>query len=309
MGSDPEQNQGKSAIQAALEGDLERILALQAAGKPLSARDRGVLRRELERERAAEEQDEGNEGSELQLSSDAGPGFSFPTTGAGAAAYGYSERQIKNWKREGRLRGLPCPLERPEEMPAWFEAVFAPRACPDRLRDAVARLIKTRESGGAIEGEAPGSEPAALPAPKPPPVVSEDEVGFEATLNRARRREALLDKRLQVAIEENSPRADSLETQWGKAASRVRELEKAAPAILEAQGIYLRRSEVKAALIQIAGAMPKTARVVLRKLRRQLQEAKTAEEYEAAVDEAVNEIFSEMCSARFADPLELEMAG
>ena len=296
------------AIRKALEGDLERILQLQAAGEPLSARDRGVLERELARQAAGEEPEECNEGSDLALKSDLGGLFNFATTGAGAEAYGYSLRQVKNWKREGRVRGMPCPLEEPAKMPAWFEAVFAPRECPQRLRDAVQRLLAEGPGGGAAEEE-PEKEPEL---PVIPPEVTDEEVGFEATLRRALQREALLDKRLQAAILAGDPRADALETQWGKAASRVRELEKAAPAILEAQGVYLRRAEVKRELVGLAVGLPKAVKQGLRGRRRELLEALQLAELEAldrALEDLVAEVFADLCAARFADPLELEMAG
>lgn len=305
MAAGSSENRSADRIREALDADLARILTLHAEGKALSARDRKVLEQELARQAKEEREEragsEGNAGRELQLESDLTGRLDFRTSGEAGEAYGYSVRQVKNWKKEGRLRNMPCPLEEPARMPAWFEAVYAPRECPQRLRDAVQKLL----TEGLVAAAAPEKQPSR---PVIMPVVGDHEVGFEATLQRARRREAFLDKRLQQALLDGDPRADALETQWGKAASRVRELEKAAPAILEAQGVYLRREDVRRELVAIAGNMPKAARVILRKHRRALQQAAETEDWETAVGKVVDDIFGEMCRTEFAEPLELQEA-
>jgi len=285
-------------VRAALDADVRGIVEKQEAGKTLTATERKTLESWLASQVVDEEPEEE---AAVEFALDPGPVVELRTQQDVADAYGYSIRQVKNWIREGRKAGKPCPYERPEEMPAWFEVVFAPRECPERLRSAVQCLLE-----GA-------REPASSAKPAGPRVVTEEdlvdeEVGFEATLKRALRREAVLDLRLRKAIEEGDPRADALETQWGKAAARVRELEKAAPAILEAQGVYVRRADVKTALLEIAGVIPKGILSELKRRWQALRACESIEEFEAEASEGLAAALRELCESRFADPLELEVA-
>ena len=103
MGSDTGQIGGAERIQAALDGDLARVLARQAEGKPLSSRDRKLLETELDRRRGGEQQlelpDQGPvapAGREPVLPG-IGPGpLKFKGIAEAAGLYGYSIRQIKN---------------------------------------------------------------------------------------------------------------------------------------------------------------------------------------------------------------------
>lgn len=275
-------------LEAARRAEVERILAKSKDGKVLTAGERKVLDAEIEARR--------EDRPELKLTA----GIQFRKVEDAAKAYGYSVRQVKNWKRDGRKARDPVPLDHPGEMPAWFERVYNPRECPDRLRDAVAALL---------EGHG-GEEPAAGAAvPVVPVEVDEREVGFEATLNRARRREALLAKKLEAAIASQAANANQLETQWANAAAALRQIEKEAPKILEAQGVYLRRVDVRAELERLGGVIPARLQGSLRKRRRELAEAETAEDFEEVLEEAVEEACRELCDSRFAEPLELELAG
>lgn len=288
-------------VQEALVADLRRRVERTAAGKATAA-DRKVLEQYLASQ--APEQVAEAPAGDFKLEADPVDELPAMTQKEVAAAYGYSLRQVKNWCRDGRKAGMACPFRRPALMPAWFEAVYAPRECPERLLGVVGALRAGERSEPVAEARSSGG----------PRVVTESdlvevEVGFEATLNRALRREALLDLRLRQAIEGGDPRADALETQWGKAAARVRELEKAAPAILEAQGVYVRRADVKEALLEVAGVLPKGIRQALRGRWHAIRSAESIDAFDAEVSEGLAAALQGLCESRFAVPLELQVAG
>lgn len=271
-------------LEKARQAELDRILEKSGNGKALTAGERKLLDAEIEARRAPE----------LRLEA----GVEFRNLQEAADAYGYSLRQVKNWKKDGRKASDACPLDHPAEMPAWFERVYAPRECPDRLRDAVQVLLegKTVERGPAGPVRAPARE------------VREDEIGFDAMLQRARRREAMLALKLEEAQRLNEASATQIETQLTKATGALLSLEKQAPAILEAQGVFLRRDEVKDELHRLASAIPKGLKQELRKRRRQMVAAETPEDFEEVLEEAVEAACRELCEADFADALELELA-
>lgn len=267
-------------IQAALDGELQRIVAKQAAGQALSAVEWKRLEAAVER-------------PELKLEDL----VEWSSIEAAAAGYGYSVRQIKNWKRDGRAAGRPAPLQRPADMPAWYESVYPRRQCPDRLRDAVERLL----AGKTPERPAVGAAAAA-----PGPGL---ETGIEAALRRAREREAELAAELVAARERQEPNMGALETRYQKASEHLVDIEKKAQSLLEARGELLYRREVKAAVTEIAGRIARGLRLELMRRRRALQAAEGPEGYEDEVRAGIEEALRELCESRFADPLELDMAG
>lgn len=246
-------------------------------------------------------------GPALQLEA----GLVFPTLQDAAAAYGYSLRQVKNWRRDGRKAGKPCPLEHPQEVPAWFEAVYEPRTCPDRLRDAVERLLAgepARDRGGGAEGaEVPaivshggGWGPAEPELP---------EQGLEAMLRRAEREEAEISAQLAAAKRAGAPEVAALQTRAQKARDSLSTLSARCEAQLKARGDLLPRHAVKATLQELLGKIEGGLRQEMRRRRPRIMGAASLEDYNRETEEAVEQALEELTSSRFAEPLELELAG
>jgi hypothetical protein len=88
----------------------------------------------------------------------------------------------------------------------------------------------------------------------------------------------------------------------------VRELEKAAPGILAAQGVYVRRADAKAALMEIGQGIEKTIRSELRKRWKALRGAETIDGFDAEVSEGLAAALRGLCESGFMEPLVLEGA-
>jgi hypothetical protein len=281
-----------------LETDVANIIRKASAGHPLNARERAIIEEERDRRKNPRE-------SVLTLEGE-GPSdvaLARLTQAELAERYGYSPRAIKNWISDGKKADDPCPLRRPEEMPAWFARVYAPRECPDRLLLAVQAfaVVKPAEETG--------------PAPAPPSVaperfeIAEGEKGLLAMLGRLREAEATLHRRYMSAVEGGREKeANWLYSEWVKTGERLRALEKTAPKALEEMGIYVRRDEVTRELVPLHKSIIKSIRQGLRQARPVLKAAETQQDWNTAVDEVVDRVCTMLVQTKFAEPLSLEAA-
>jgi hypothetical protein len=280
-----------------LERDLANIVRKASSGQPLTKREREMI--EDERKRLASPQKSREPDFQLE-----GAGERSPLEGLTqeklAAAWGYSVRQIKNWIQEGREKTDPAPLTKPAEMPAWFERVFAPRKCPDRLRLAVQALLNASASN------ATGSRGASPAPPAERITIDDSEKGLLAMLGRLRESEALLHAKYLAAVDVDEHKASFLFSEWGKIVERLRALEKSAPKSLEELGIYVRRDEVIRELAPLHVAILKSFRQAIRQGRLRLRATTDAAEWNAVADSLVDEAATMLCESSFATPLDLE---
>jgi hypothetical protein len=279
-----------------LETDLANIVKKASNGQPLNARERAMI--EEERTRLQKKSI-----SAFTLEGE-GPATALEkmTQRELADEWGYSVRSIKGWIAEGREKSDPCPLTRPEEMPAWFARVHAPRQCPDKLRDAAQRIL--------------AGDKAKAPSVAPPPAVlmerieiAEGEKGMLAMLDRYRTAEATLHRKYMEAVEAgDETRAQFLLSEWSKMGEKLRQVEKSAPAALEALGIYVRRDEIQRELEPLHHAVLKSFKQALRLHRNRLRLTETTDEWNLVSDEIVNEVALMLCESDFTEPLELHAA-
>lgn len=279
-----------------LERDLANVVRKASSGQPLTKREREMI--EAERSRLASSQKSREPDFQLE-----GAGERSPLEGLTqeklAAAWGYSVRQIKNWIQEGRDKGDPAPLTRPAEMPAWFERVFAPRKCPDRLRLAVQVLLDAKPATSA-------GSPAAVPVPPERIVIDESEKGLLATLGRLRESEAVLHQKYLNAVDTDEHKANFLRKEWGQTVEQLRALEKSAPKTLEELGIYMRRDQIMRELAPLHAAILKSFRQAIRQGRHRLRATADTSEWNAVADSLVDEAATMLCESQFATPLDLE---
>lgn len=279
-----------------LERDLANIIRKASSGQPLTKREREMI--EAERSRLASSQKSREPDFQLE-----GAGERSPLEGLTqeklAAAWGYSVRQIKNWIQEGRDKGYPAPLTRPAEMPAWFERVFAPRKCPDRLRLSVQVLLDAKPATSA-------GSPTAAPVPPERIAIDDSEKGLLAMLGRLRESEALLHAKYLAAVDVDENKASFLFSEWGKIVEKLRALEKSAPKALEELKIYVRRDEIMRELAPLHAAILKSFRQAIRQGRHRLRATVDTSEWNAVADSLVDEAATMLCESQFATPLDLE---
>ena len=280
-----------------LERDLANIIRKASSGQPLTKREREMI--EAERSRLASSQKSREPDFQLE-----GAGERSPLEGLTqeklAAAWGYSVRQIKNWIQDGRAKADPAPLTRPAEMPAWFERVFAPRKCPDRLRLAVQVLLDAKPATPS-----PGAT-ATAPVPPERIAIDDSEKGLLAMLGRLRESEAILHAKYLAAVDVDENRANFLFSEWGKIVEKLRALEKSAPKALEELRIYVRRDEIMRELAPLHAAILKSFRQAIRQGRHRLRATADANEWNAVADSLVDEAATMLCESQFATPLDLE---
>jgi hypothetical protein len=278
-------------IDQALAGDVQAIIAKGRDGQRLTPRERALVEEYGARMKIARE-------PVFVLQ---GGGVVGPLAGLKqielAEAWGYSYRQIKNWIADGKAKNDPAPLWSPGEVPAWFERIYSPRKCPDRLSLAAQRLIQG--DGAAAVAESPAVAAERIE-------ITEDEKGLQAMLGRMREAEAAVHAKWMIALDKEPEKAAFLFSEWGKVVERLRGLEKAAPKALEEAGIYVRRSDVQRELLPIHAAVIKAMRQAIRRGRPRLRATETQGEWNTAVDELVDEACQSLCETSFAEPLELE---
>jgi len=279
-----------SLFDQAVDRDAEALARRAADGQLLTQREREYLVAERDRRKNARE-------SVLVLQGERGGGKLAGCTQAELAErWGYSVRAIKDWVRRGKDVNDPCPIDRPGEMPAWFERAHPGRRCPGRLAEAAERL----EAG-----------PELQISPAPPVAerieIDESEKGLLATLNRARENEATLYVKYQAAVDAaDENRATFLRKEWSTAAENLRSLEKTAPKTLEEIGIYVRKSEVQRELGALHGAVIKTFLQAIRNARLRLRAAASQREWNAIAEELVGEAREMLCNGEFTEPLDVE---
>ncbi|MFT3992154.1 MAG: hypothetical protein QM680_12165 [Luteolibacter sp.] len=282
------------SLDKALEADLRAVVAKASGGKPLTEKERAMI---------AEYR------SDLQKKSQ--PVFALKGAGADdglagltqaelAARWGYSVRQVKNWIGEGKSKSDPCPIRHPEEMPAWFERVYAPRICPERLAQRAKEILKPVSPAEKQTEQAPVAVHVAIP---------DVELGLQAMLQRLREQEAMAHaKYLRFLDLGDESKADFYQRAWAKISEQLRAAEKTAPKALEEAGIYVRRDEVVKELLPIHRAIVKGFRQRFRALRSKLAPSVADDEWNAQVDALVDDVCGMLCETSFAEPLELTAA-
>ncbi|MEO5712175.1 MAG: hypothetical protein ABIT37_01695 [Luteolibacter sp.] len=277
-----------------LETDLANIVKKASSGLPLNKREREMI----EEERTRHTKNAAPSNFKLE-----GEGAKSPLEKMNQAqladAWGYSVRSIKGWLADGREKGDPCPLTRPEEMPEWFARVHSPRQCPDKLRDSAARLLENNEATSAPTiAAAPAIERIEIP---------EEAKGMLAMLDRLRTAEATLYQNYMGAVAAgNEQRSTYLMKEWSQVAEKLRALEKVAPETLEKLGLYVKKAEVVRELETLHRAIVKTVRQALRLSRARLRAAEKVEDWNQITDRIVDEICEMLVETDFAEPLELE---
>ncbi|HEX7260288.1 MAG TPA: hypothetical protein VF258_00575 [Luteolibacter sp.] len=276
-----------------LEQDLANIVKKAGSGQPLTKREREMI----EEERTRLQKITGPPAFELE-GEGAPNALARMTQQELADEWGYSVRSIKGWLADGRAKNDPCPLTRPEQMPEWFARVHSPRQCPDKLRDAAARLLEVN------------AKPAVVSAPPPPPErieIPEEAKGMLAMLDRLRTAEARLYQNYMDAVDAgNEQRSTYLMKEWSQVAEKLRALEKVAPETLQKLGLYVQKTEVVRELETLHRAVIKTIRQALRLSRPRLRAAETVEDWNQLTDKIVDEVCSILVESDFAEPLELE---
>lgn len=277
-----------------LKKDLANIVKKVRAGQSLTTRERDLLESERSRRQKPDE------AGDFQLECVAADNALAQMRQAELAkAWGYSPRQLKNWLAEGRRLGDPAPVKEPAKMQEWFQRVYAPRACPEKLRLAALRLL---------DGQKPVPAPAA-PAPPPRIEIADGQKGLLAMLDRYRTAEAELHQKYMAAIEAgNETLASFLLTEWGKMGDKLRALEKTAPRALEELGIYVRRDDIQRELEPLHSAIMKSFRQEFRLARPRLKATTTQAEWARLVDELVEKVALILVETEFAEPLELQVA-
>lgn len=284
-------------METILETDLANIVKKASNGQPLNARERSMIEEERTR-----------------LQKNSAPAFVLEGEGPStvlekmtqrelADEWGYSLRSIKGWLAEGREKNDPCPLTSPAEMPAWFARVHAPRQCPDKLRDAAQRIL----AGEKMQPAKTAQVSAVIPHERVE--IAEGEKGMLAMLDRYRTAEATLHRKYMEAVETGDEvRSQFLLSEWSKMGEKLRQVEKSAPAALEALGIYVRRDEIQRELEPLHHAILKSFKQALRLHRTRLKQTVTADEWNLVSDEIINEAALMLSENNFAEPLELEAA-
>ena len=105
-----------------LETDLANVVKKAQTGQPLTKREREMI----EEERTKRQKTPSLPTFTLE-GEGAAPSLERMTQRELAEVWGYSHRQVKNWIAAGRAAGDPAPVTRPEDMPAWFRRIYAPR--------------------------------------------------------------------------------------------------------------------------------------------------------------------------------------
>ena len=208
-----------------------------------------------------------------------------------AVAYGYKERQIKNWLALGRAKGELPPFDVPGEMEAWAGKYL--ERVPGRLLEAIARL----------KGE---TAPAAVAEERVPvelPDVSGHDQGLEASLMRFRRSEAMAHALHDQALKDGRHNdANRYMEQAREISGEVRQLEKLVQAQRAEAGEWMRTVEVKQVTGEFLGVMK---RALLGRGER--VKGRFANEDPGKVwREEVAAVFAQLCESGFAEGLVLE---
>jgi hypothetical protein len=287
-----------------LETDLANVIKKSQSGQPLTKREREMI----EEERTKRTKKPPLPAFILE-GEGALPGLDRMTQRQLAEVWGYSLRQIKNWIADGRAAGDPAPVTQPDQMPAWFRRIYAPRDAPEKLRSAVQR-IESGEYGKKTTNTATANSGCQTNGQQIPRIeIADEEKGLLAMLDRYRTAEVTLHNKYMAAVDAgDESRSQFLLSEWSKMGEKVRSLEKTAPKALEELRIYVRRDEIQRELETLHGSILKAFRQEFRLARIRLKTAKTAEEWAVAVDETVEKVSTMLVATDFADPLELQVA-
>lgn len=238
-----------------------------------------------------------------------------------AARYDTNVRTIKRWVAAGRARtphDFP-PLDEPAEMEAWWARVMSNRM-PRKTRDAIASLVAkpapksspAADPSRPVELPLPAAAPVA-PSPNSTPPGDDEKIGIAATLERMQSAEREAYRRYMEALRgDEAGNVDDGKVRnalrmWSELAEKMRALEKSAADVLAASGESLKKSDVRAALIEIHSNIASGIRQLLRRNRSRLGLDPTkAKEQDAIWEEEIDLLFQEWRNSAFAEQLDLQ---
>lgn len=282
-----------------LETDLANIVKKAQTGQPLTKREREMI----EEERTKRQKTPALPTFTLE-GEGAAPSLEKMTQRELAEVWGYSHRQVKNWIADGRAAGDPAPVTRPEDMPAWFRRIYAPRECPEKMQMAVQRILAGEHGRKRANPQNSAPNAAAIPRVE----IADEDKGLLAMLDRYRTAEVTLHNKYMAAVDAgDESRSQFLLSEWSKMGEKVRALEKAAPKALEELRIYVKRDEIQRELETLHASVLKGFRQEFRMARIKLKTARTAEEWGQAVDETVEKVSMMLVETSFSEPLELQV--
>lgn len=212
-----------------------------------------------------------------------------------AEIYGVSSRSVNNWINHGRSVGELPPLENPVELVSWWGKHMVHRV-PDKIYAAAEKH----------RSETP--PPPQESIPQVPPVVppADDSsglsTGFLASLLRTREEEAKAHQRYQEAISEPDPNEGKIrvaQKTWADLADHLRQLEKAAPEILQKSGEMWLRVDVIRELADLHGGIVNGVRALGRKFAMK-EGIPWSVERDRAFEEECNILFGKLIASRFS---------
>jgi len=218
-----------------------------------------------------------------------------------AGIYGVSSRSVNNWINHGRSVGELPPLENPVDLVAWWGKHMVHRV-PDKLYAAAAKFApEDPDPAPPTLGEPQGisSDP---PRDLPASPSSDLSTGFLASLLRTREEEAKAHRRYTAAISEEPPNEGKIrvaQKTWADLADHLRQLEKAAPEILQKSGEMWLRVEVIRELAPLHGEIVKGVRSLGRKFAMK-EGIPWSVERDRAFEDECNVLFGKLVESRFS---------
>lgn len=219
--------------------------------------------------------------------------------------YGKKTRTLKWWVEQGRSAAggpdLP-PLDRPEEMPAWWERVMT-QSCPRSVLEASRAAAASRAapvevsvvSQAPIANAASGS--SATPAFEAPALTSQDENLNHLKGQLARVRLELLEA--ETAEPRDHVLIESKERKWRELRTEVEEAEAAIFKLRKLQGKLVDLEAVEAALMPLLSNVVDAVRSTYTRVRPSLSAASTDAEREAIWNRGIDEAFEELVRGGF----------
>lgn len=219
--------------------------------------------------------------------------------------YGKSARTIKWWVSQGKSREKPDlpPLDRPAEMPAWWERAMKQR-CPRSVEDAAraaaakAEVPQPERPKPVIGAGAPREvKPAIAPIFEPPQITTQEQNLVHLKEQLARARQELLEE--QAKDEPDTHRLELRERKWRDLRNEVDKAEEVVFKMRTKQGKLVDVEELGAQLLPMLVTTAEAFRSLVTRLKPKLGEAKTDEERDAIWQAGVDECFTELIAAGF----------
>lgn len=160
--------------------------------------------------------------------------------------YGTQHRQLRRWIARGRERNDPCPLDRPAEMPGWWERNMSkPKVPPEKVLAAARQAQGAgKPSSPADSGQPQSSVPPPVNAVAPLDLANVGGTEGEAVIF-CRKIVAAIQTQLQEAyLAGAESRIQSLHSRYERALESLRKQEKAAEAKAIKNGELLSKADV-----------------------------------------------------------------